>query len=384
MKVPKGAKNELKDLTVKEVSLVDRGANKQKFLIIKRDESGNTIETLENSEMIIEDTNSDFLDLLGLDDKTSVQEVTKTDNTTSDLEVVELEDVSDDTAVDTSDLSVQKSVKGVIQTLTEIVNKSKSENKFDEKSTEEIKKVSEDLIKLADQNGAKAETVQVEKSADSIKTVVKATEQFVKISNDIKKIDSSSEIPQDIVDSLKSAATLLASSVNTKVEKAEEQEVTTVPEVVSEEPKAEEQIKVFKTESEDSDPQLILKAGAKMKQMRLSEFKKAVESLQNILKQIDGSATLIVKAVDEPFDQKAFVDKIEKGLQKGFGQLDKKLTTQLEETNKSLESKIEAITKSVEVIGKTTPAGNGDADNEEIQKNEQEKPGLWSSMCFFD
>ena len=363
---------------VTEVSVVDHPANKRPFLIVKRDDQGNIETSVEKQDMQTENTSVDFFDILGIPKADNVAPVaTESAGTTEQgqevladtPEVINLpSEGSDGINLETPTQEVvEKSVVTALQTLTEVVNKGRVNSKFSDQEIQQIKKVSLDLIVVADQMGASVEpAVKIEKAVDPVASVTRATEQLVKASNDIKA-QKGSPFCSTTADSVKSVAILLQKSVTTE----EQEAVKEVP-----------QIQVFKaSSSDDSDnPEIIIKAGAKMKKVRLNQFEKAVRTLQSLLKELRGDA------INKNDDITPGVSKadIEAGLQKGFGLLETMMVEKMEAMVKAntdtLTGKIEQVEKRFTDINNASPTGNADSDVDAIKKNEE--PNMWGSLSL--
>ena len=363
---------------VTEVSVVDHPANKRPFLIVKRDDQGNIETSVEKQDMQTENTSVDFFDILGIPKADNVAPVaTESAGTTEQgqevladtPEVINLpSEGSDGINLETPTQEVvEKSVVTALQTLTEVVNKGRVNSKFSDQEIQQIKKVSLDLIVVADQMGASVEpAVKIEKAVDPVASVTRATEQLVKASNDIKA-QKGSPFCSTTADSVKSVAILLQKSVTTE----EQEAVKEVP-----------QIQVFKaSSSDDSDnPEIIIKAGAKMKKVRLNQFEKAVRTLQSLLKELRGDT------INKNDDITPGVSKadIEAGLQKGFGLLETMMVEKMEAMVKAntdtLTGKIEQVEKRFTDINNASPTGNADSDVDAIKKNEE--PNMWGSLSL--
>lgn len=134
--------------------------------------------------------------------------------------------------------------------------------------------------------------------------------------------------------------------------------------------KTEKAFEVFKAAGtgDDPDPEIVIKAGAKMQRSRLSKLKAAVETLATLVKELEG---------DVGGD----------GKDKKVSKADVDLTpviSKIEEIGESigkrvevLESTVGQVSKRVEVVEKTRPAGNGEGDPEPVQKKND---NLWAGI----
>lgn len=138
--------------------------------------------------------------------------------------------------------------------------------------------------------------------------------------------------------------------------------------------KTEKAFEVFKAAgaaSDDPDPEIIIKAGAKMQRSRLSKLKAAVQTLAALVKELEG------EAAGGEGDGKGAEDKVSK--------VDlSPVLSKIEEMGESIGKRVEAlegtvgqVTKRVDTIENTRPAGNGEGDPDPVQKSDD---NLWAGI----
>ena len=379
-KAPKGAQAELTNLEVREVSLVDRPANKRKFLIVKRDEQGNPALTVEDQDMqnTANEGNATFIDILGMGDSAGQTQDTPQDNT-SEVEVVDLPD--DQPAG--HQLPIAKAVTEALQQLTGLANTGKINKSYNEQETAEISKVADALVQLADKMGASVDAPELEAGGDVVTSVIKATEQLVKVANDVKKLGDT-DVPTSVADSLKSASLMLAKSIGSTTQEEDQEQ----PEQPGEEPI----IKAYIDPSDSSeDPMIVIeevtKAGAKMKKVRLNQFDKAVQILQSLLSELKGEETKgmggkgkkKVNKSEDDTDLSTLREDLNKALQKGFAKLEERVDEKLDGLKSDLNGQVESVSKRLDGVINAAPAGNADDEDtsEEINKNSD---NMWGSL----
>lgn len=365
---------ELEDLDVREVSIVDRPAIKRRFLIVKRD---NGPEEDMPKVKVSKDEDSSLLDLLfgSDDDKPDMDQ---------DADIVLDEDIDLEAITKTAVEGTGKIVSVMVGKLTKVVSTLKSaEAAVPADAATEVKSIAKTLGGLVQKLGGKGADDKTEKAADSpalLKVCSASLQQLMSAATKIKEISKSAEeVPAALIGSISVAAVALAKSVTAP--KADAEAGSTADDTADDKGKTkttkkdEPLFRVFVTKGDEDNPEIIVKAGAKMKKLRLNQFRKAVSTLASLLKELEGDTSDSDKGV-----QKSDVSEIvNAGLAKGFELLEKKLGATVTDTVKA---SIEAVTKRLEAVEDTVPAGNGDADATETKPDEVKKTegGMWSSV----
>lgn len=405
---------ELEELDVREVSIVDRPANKRKFLIVKRDAAGldTSEEAMPNRVEVIKDEDS-LLDLLGLG---------LDDADDSETEVVLDEEIDIEAITKAAVEATTKVVAAMVGRLSRVVSSLKSggdaggddkggddagdkEAKKAEvpaKTLTEIKGIAKTLGALADKlggqtgggdgKGGEAEAdgeKEAAKKADTasvLKVCSAALQQLMSAAGKLKSIDKgAAEVPSAIVSDIGSVAVALAKAVTGGEAEAEggDKDAKKDPTDTSDKKttkKAEAPFQVFVTKGDDDDPEIIIKAGAKMKKARLNQFKKAVETLMSLLKELEGDQGGGDKdAKDKKGVKKSETGDLREQLVKGFELLETKLG---EKVDAAVTAAMGTVTKRLDEIEETVPPSNGDADATETKPEEVTKKttSMWSSV----
>lgn len=386
---------ELEELDVREVSIVDRPANKRRFLIVKR--AGEPEEDMPNKVEVIKDEDS-LLDLLGLGDAAGDSDITDEDETPEvTIEEFDLEVITKAAIAET-----MKVVNAMVGRLSKVVStlkgsggdKEAEKAEVSEKTLSEIQSIAKTLGALADKLGSdeKGDEKEAAKKADA-STLAKvcggALQQLMSVSAKLKGIDKGAdEVPTAIVQTIGSVAVALAKAVSAgekEPSKGGDKDAAKEPAKggdkkdpteLRDKERAQKRLQIFVTKSDDEDPEIIIKAGAKMKRSRLNQFKKAVETLMSLLKELEGDqggsdAKKDTKGVTKSEDS----DSINEKLVKGFELLESKL-------GEKIAAALEPVTKRLDEIDNTVPPGNGDADATETKPEEVKKSGdgFWSSV----
>lgn len=389
---------ELEELDVREVSIVDRPANKRKFLIIKRDVAGLDLEEDMPDTRVTKDDDTSLLDLLGLELGDDDSDFDHRDG------IVTLDDDFDLEAITKAAIEeTNRIVSAMVGRLSKVVSALKGgggggDDKDAEKAevppkvAGEIKSIAKTLAtlaqKLSGQGGepggepdGEKEAAKKADSAAVLKVCSAALQKLMSAAGKLKAIDKGAEeVPTAIVADIGAVAVALGKAVelpaddgdkgaDDKVDDADKKKTT----------KRAEPFQVFVTKGTDDDPEIIIKAGAKMKKARLNQFKKAVETLMSLLKELEGDQGGDKDAKDKKGVQKSDTSDLNEKLVKGFELLQSKLGDMIAGTMKTA---LEPITKRLDEIEETVPPGNGDADVTEVKTEEVKKSdeGLWSNL----
>lgn len=133
--------------------------------------------------------------------------------------------------------------------------------------------------------------------------------------------------------------------------------------------KTEKALELFKAagSADDDDPEVIIKAGAKMKRSRLSKLKKAVETLAELISELEGEASGGKEKATKAVDLTPVMDRIDE------------FASAVKSRFEALEEKTDTVNKRVENIENTRPAGNGEADPDPVQKSDGED-NFWAGV----
>ncbi len=178
-----------------------------------------------------------------------------------------------------------------------------------------------------------------------------AIEGLVKVTNDVGDLKEDAELTDEMGGSLKGIAKSIEDIVTkfsaaAKPAKSAKPAVTKTATATAPTAKVTD-IEVFKAmgSDKDKDPMIVFKAGAKMKKIRLSQFARAVEALQSILKELSGEE---VKKNAEPTTVAVSAD------------VDlSPVTKAIEALGGRVDEKIEVIGKSVDALGERLDAVEG-------------------------
>jgi hypothetical protein len=242
----------------------------------------------------------------------------------------------------------------------------------DQAMTDECKAQLEGLAgDLAEMSGA--ELGEIAKATDpALRVATGAMETMISQVAALQKAGDG-DVPETVPGELAEVAKAISSLVQPE---APEPEAEPVNQAAEPDPDALFPFEVFKAadaDPNDPDPELLIKAGAKMKKARLSQFAKAVEALQSILKELKG----------EP--QAAPAEKVQKGADAGMLAT---LTTMIDSVKTAVTTRLDSIEKSVGEVGErvdkienTRPAGNGEGDPpvQPVKKNDDDK-NFWSGV----
>lgn len=120
------------------------------------------------------------------------------------------------------------------------------------------------------------------------------------------------------------------------------------------------------------DPIIIFKAGAKMRQARLSKLRQAVEILNKLMEELDSQPEKATKNEEPQAMTKQEVQQIVEQAVADF-------VTKLDEATAGIAEKIDAVGKRVDGLENVQPAGEG-GDDPPVEEVTKKKPGLWSNI----
>lgn len=388
-----GARARLEDLDVREVSVVDRPANRRRFLIVKRATS-ELAANQEGDEMAVAASavhvgkgakggEESLLDLLGLSliDEDE-DEGTEAEGDDEGVPEVTLK------AADRGQLC--KALEAAVQKLSAASTRLDGDDKEAavKGATADVKAVAAQLSKLADSLGggkpegggdkgeANAGDAEGTEKADSGKLkagINKATGKLMKLVQSLKA--EKADMPSDVPDTLREIADMLDAAMEAAGGGGGEEETEAAK--AKKTTKAVEPLEVFVQHGDGTDPAIIFKRGAKMKKARLNAFKKAVETLQGLLQELErGDA--VDNAGDKGATTKAATPDLTAALVKGFEALEAKVNTAIAEAIKPLGEKLDGVKKKVDGIDGAA-AGAGDGDGDEVTKRDSSK-NFWGSV----
>jgi hypothetical protein len=355
--MPKDAEARLTDLDVREVSVVDRPANKRRFLIVKRDNGGLAVIRTEEAmprTAIPRDAAEEFGHILESDDEpvgilkdediADLFDATGEPDDAEDAdagaeEKPELEAIEKGMAAEAA-----KIAKAAVQRLMSVANKLKAQKEGSAKLApplaNDVRTVAKALAALAEKisgkgDKGKAPAEGTEKAAkDALAVVTAALEKLMSTASKLQALEADADVPPAIAGDLRAIATALTALVSAAP--AEEEmgggkkgKGKPAPE---EEPTAKSLAKpeVFIAKADSDDPEIIIKAGRKMKRTRFSLFKKAVEMLQEVLRELEetqsapaGKKPSKAEKSDEDFQQK-MLDKLD-GIKEEVGKVNKRV-----------------------------------------------------------
>jgi len=400
------AEARLEDLDVREVSVVDRPANKRKFLIVKsvdgleviRMEEGmprNAIPANRAEEMGFvpvpvqdepapvakeEDTDDSLLDLFGFGDDLDPENPDVVDDGDDDGEVVIVTKGVKAMALKETNAALQNMMK-VTNTLRGLAEKSGEVSKEVAAQFGQISEaITATLAKMGEKGGDGDDKDAAHKAADAaaVFAACKATvERLMACVNKIKALDDNAEeIPADVKADLAKIAKALGimaqkfgGAGDTQDDKGDDQ---------ADKGKAQkrEGLEIFlKHGSDGDDPEVILKAGAKMRRARLSKLKAAIKALNEVLIELDPSEKL--DDDDGKDDKKGKKKPAKKSEGPSLGEKLVGAITTLTEKVDGLGTQVQDITKRVGEMEDTRPAG---ATNDDPPAEVQKKQSMWSGI----
>ena len=281
--------SELDGLDVREVSVVDRPANKRRFLIVKRAEDVMPkIEVSHDADFLTE-----ILKLAGADDAESTAKAAAGELSRAVAEVV------------------GKLSKTVATIKTEFDKAGADKSKVPESVAADLRDVQQALSTIADALGKKGEAPQAKAAGDALQVCTQALEQLMALTEKLKGLGEADAVPGDVADAIKAVAELLGGlEMSADGGKAPAKDGPKdgppkgPPQAGSKGPAGEADkdangeatIKAFVSKG-DSDPEIILKIGSKMSKTRLSKLKSAVDTMISLVKELEGEADKDAKAI---------------------------------------------------------------------------------------
>lgn len=386
------AEAELEELDVREVSLVDRPANKKKFLIIKRARQ-KTLEDeeMEFSEILKGDSDASLLELLGLSDGTvedtqDSDEIDITFDDTLDFDVITKGNVQE----------LAKAVSLLVGRLAKAVNSLKSQKaEPGSQLVRELQTIAQAIVSVIERLGDSGPEKSDTEKADGpglLKAASSALQSMMQVAAKLKELGGADSVPSAIIAKLKSAAESLLKAIGTgssggkdKKPAGQQQEDdagSSDSEDDSEKRKTkkrDDKLQIFVCNKEEENPEIIIKAGAKMRKARLNQFEKAVETLMSLLKELKGDQE------DEGKKRKSVSKNssmdLNEALSKGFEVLESRLGEKMDDAIKGLKGQVEEVAKRVEEVETGVAPGKGDADVTEVEKDTVKKQeGFWSNL----
>ena len=249
-----------------------------------------------------------------------------------------------------------KSAKTALAAITRIVNQAKDlgDKPLSPAMIASLKTVMNQLNLMGGQVSSAKEKDKDEKTekveGSTMRALTAAMEKLTALSNKLGEMEADA----DIADAQGSEMRSIAASLGAIIDKYGKPATQT----------EKRDIEIFKAmgSENDADPVIVFKAGAKMKRIRLSQFKRAVEALQSILKELAGeqvAKTAPAAAVD--------LTPVTKAIEAMGGKVDKKIET--------IGKSVDVLTKRLEAVEGIRPTGAGDGDppeGTEVKKSEDD------------
>jgi len=359
-KTPPDAEARLEELDVREVSVVDRPANRRKWLIVKRN---GKVETMSSNTIGLADLMS--LNSAGSEVEKSLQaEVLKA--TTSILEQLSK------LASASKEMTTKDAPSEVLQELLQIA--------------ESVDALSEELAKVASAEES-GESNEQAPASDTEKgtlgsAVVKATEMMMQLVNKVKELSADADkIPAPVLQSMKKIAALIRKAVGSaeqdqadqaQQEAAPAQQEAAPAQADSSPESSEKKKSKWYVEGESSDDPLIVMEllDGTTKKARLSDLETSAANLMAIIEKVKASQ----KSGGSPAPG---AEDIAKALEPQF----KSIQDRNSSLTKDLQAKIEALQKNVDSLMGANPGGSGDeeppATSDQCQPVEKR---LWSGL----
>ncbi|KKN57380.1 hypothetical protein LCGC14_0562860 [marine sediment metagenome] len=253
-----------------------------------------------------------------------------------------------------------KSAKTALAAITRIVNQAKDlgDKPLSPAMIASLKTVMNQLNLMSGQvSSAKEKDKKTEKvEGSTMRALTAAMEKLTALSNKLGEMEADA----DIADAQGSEMRSIAASLGAIIDKYGKPATQT----------EKRDIEIFKAmgSENDADPMIVFKSGAKMKRVRLSQFKRAVEALQSILKELAGeqvAKTAPAAAVD--------LTPVTKAIEAMGGKVD----TKIETINKSVGD----LTKRLEAVEGIRPTGAGDGDPPEATEVKKSEDDIgWGSV----
>jgi len=378
----------LEDVDVREVSVVDKPANDSPFLVVKSADGKLLLQLKESKKMpsTQKQEGGDILDLLGL----SFDEA---DNSSGDPAPAGAgDDPSVPLNVEKSSFraAVEQAINTIMQKLTKAATDLGTEPSEDQIGA--VDWVAKALAALADKLG-EGDGEAIEPGETISATVLKATNSLMGAAALVKDLDEEADTaPDGVPGTLRAVSDLLTKAIDDirKAQKPNDQ-----PEDGSTSDHAganadgstsvgqPETLEVFVGKAADGEKVVILKRGAKMKKARLNQLKKAIETLNSILSELQGDEG--GDDAGKKTQKRADAPDLSQQLAKGFEALEGRVGEKIAEALKPINEALETVTKRVDDIDGETADGKGGGDPEETEpvkteKNEGNKPGMWDGL----
>lgn len=371
---PKQTPAELENLDVREVSVVDRPANRRRFLIVKREGGLAVEETMPNQTQVQKDETG-LLEVLGLGDETtdagSAGQTADASTGVEDEEIVLVEKGTKATAAAANKL---------IARFTKLANALKKACEKGDETPATVASEMKSLVKmcrgiagkLGSAKTAKAGAAKQVKASDAAKVVAECLKQLMDLSTKLKAAGDADVTPEamgvmeavcEALDALMSeeAAPPASGPPAAQSDKGKGKGGETDGEPAA---KAEEPLEVYKRQTPEG-VEVVLKVGAKMKKMRLNQFEKALETLNSLLKELKGEAAQPAPAAK--VDPAATVTKAVEDLGAKVEQM--------------LAAKLEPLAKRIEAVENASPGGNGDAEpHETVEPVSKRGANIWGGV----
>jgi len=350
----KKAKARLEDLEVNEVSIVDSGANNRKYLIVKNKEG----------------------DLSLMENPMADQIVTEVKKEQSLAELLFDGEGWDNAPAVVSKSSVHEAVTKIVGRLSKAAGAAKGQESAPEALAKELGVIADTVDALATQLDAEILQKSVDIPDDEFESlVVSAVEVLVKSINSVNQLaDDATEIPEDITKSLHVVSSTIRKALKPIVPVVEEVApvvVVETPVVAPIEKKQEEDLLGFKVlkavgeVDEEGELLVVIKAGAKMKQVRLSKFREAVSRLVKILSELEGDFQQTTKQTEVVVSA-------------GFEDIKKQLEVMTKQHADTQEALV-VLQKKQALIEEENPGSNG-APPEETSVPIEKKENLFSNI----
>lgn len=272
-----------------------------------------------------------------------------------------------------------KIAKAAVQRLMSVVNKLKSQKEGSAKLppplANDVRTVARALAALAEKLGGKGDKEEGDKDAktekaakDALAGVTAALERLMSVVNRLKALEPDAEVPKAVVNELRGVATALNSLVSRYGYPEQDRDGKGKGKDKEKDGDGKgkteklDRPEVFILKSDDQDPEMIIKAGRKMKRTRFSLFKKAVEMLTEILKELEDAKAGAAPAPKKPSKAEKADDDFQKQMLEGIA---------------GIKEEVGKVSKRVDELETARPAG---ADEDPPKPVEKKGKGLWSSV----
>jgi hypothetical protein len=364
----------LTELDVREVSVVDRPANKRGFLIIKRDDGTLQVERMESTMPRVAIPREDAENFGVEKDAGNLVDTVVSAAEEEDVDIEVEEETTEPVAI----VKVEKVIevtKNALHKLMRIVLDSK-ESKFGASDLpkcvcEEIAGISKSLSELFERT-KDSKTTTVKAISDVADGITAAVASLAEATNELKKLDQASNvIPPQVTTKIQNAVDVLDSVIGQFASDDAESQGTEAS-AKREDTCADPDV-AAKASSVTNGSEALVKVGRKMKVARLSSFKKAVDMLQEILqelgmKNIEDKEQNVEKQcnADLPLVPQEQVTKVDEG------DTQKELAMALAE----LAETIANVNKRLDSLEGTRPAG-ADADQPALV---EKQVSMWANI----